>query len=220
MLALLSTLDVIAGDFRGAFIWLAVQVLVDATDGTLARTFRIGERLPHFDGARLDDIVDYLCYVFVPALLMLRAGLLPATWGIAVAAAILLSSAYGFGQTAAKIRTTDYFFTGFPSYWNVAAFYLYVLDWLPATNAAVLLTLAALVFAPLRFIYPSRTLAFSRLTIALSVAWAFLVLWMLWRLPATDGRWIAVSLVFPVYYAALSLWLDRTSRRTGPTPEA
>jgi hypothetical protein len=33
-------------------------------------------------------------------------------------------------------------------------------------------------------------------------------LWILWRLPATDGPWILVSLAFPVYYMALSLWLN------------
>ena len=31
---------------------------------------------------------------------------------------------------------------------------------------------------------------------------------MIWRLPATDGPWAILSLVFPVYYVALSLWLQ------------
>ncbi len=216
VLALLASLDVITGDFRGAFIWLGLQVLVDATDGMLARKLRVRERLPHFDGARIDDIIDYLCYVFVPALLLLRAGLLPATWDIAVLSAILLSSAYGFGQTAAKVEVPDHFFTGFPSYWNIVAFYLFVLEWPPAANAAVLLMLAALVFVPMRFVYPSRTRAFSMLTHALGVTWALIMFWMLWRLPVRDVRWLAVSFVFPVYYAALSIWLDRTS----PGPKA
>ena len=37
----------------------------------------------------------------------------------------LLASAYGFSQVNAK--TPDGFFLGFPSYWNIIAFYLYVL---------------------------------------------------------------------------------------------
>ncbi|RPI55221.1 MAG: CDP-diacylglycerol O-phosphatidyltransferase [Acidobacteria bacterium] len=212
VLALLATLEVIAGDYRRAFIWLTVQVLVDATDGLLARRLRVKERLPQFDGARLDDIVDYLCYVFVPVLLLLRANLLPAAWGVAIASAVLLSSAYGFSQTAAKRLTTDHFFTGFPSYWNVVAFYLYLLEWPPAANAAVLLVLALLVFVPLRYIYPSRTRTFATLTTVLGGAWALLMLWMLWRLPAKDSHWIAVSLVFPAYYMAASIRLDRRTR--------
>ena len=212
VLALLATLGVIAGNYRQAFIWLAIQILVDATDGVLARTLRVKERLPHFDGGRLDDIVDYLCYVFVPALFLLRADLLPPAWAVAVASAVLLSSAYGFSQTAAKVKAGDYFFTGFPSYWNVVALYLYLLEWPPAANAAILLTLALLVFVPFRYVYPSRTEAFATLTIGLGAAWGVLIAWILWRLPVKDGPWIAASLVFPAYYVALSVWLDRRTR--------
>jgi phosphatidylcholine synthase len=206
--ALLATLDVLADDYRGAFVWLGVQIFIDATDGVLARSLRVKERLPHFDGARLDDIIDYLCYVFVPVLLLLHAGLLPVGWGVWVGAAVLLSSAYGFSQTAAKVKTSDYFFTGFPSYWNLVAFYLFLLRWPAEVNAAILLTFAVLVFVPLRYVYPSRTETLRLPTIALGALWAILSLWILWRLPATDGPWTLVSLAFPVYYLALSLWLN------------
>jgi phosphatidylcholine synthase len=206
--ALLATRAVLAGDYRGAFFWLGVQIFIDATDGVLARALRVKERLPHFDGARLDDIIDYLCYVFVPVLLLLHAGLLPADWGIWVGAAVLLSSAYGFSQTAAKVKTTDHFFTGFPSYWNLVAFYLFLLQWPAGVNAAILLTFAVLVFVPLRYVYPSRTETLSLLTNLLGAVWAILALWILWRLPVTDGPWTLLSLAFPVYYLALSLWLN------------
>jgi phosphatidylcholine synthase len=212
VLALVAMRDVIAGDFRRAFLWLGLQVVIDATDGLLARRLRVSERLPHVDGARLDDIVDYLCYVFVPAMILLEAELLPAQWGGVVASAILLASAYGFSQTAAKVKTTDYFFTGFPSYWNIVAFYLYVLQWPAVVNGILLLVLAALVFVPLRYVYPSRTATGARTTVALGLAWAAIVAGMLWRLPAREPVWIAVSLVFPVYYVVLSIWLDRRSR--------
>ena len=206
--ALLATLAVLAGDYRAAFFWLGVQIFIDATDGALARALRVKERLPHFDGARLDDIIDYLCYVFVPVLLLLHARLLPAAWGVWVGAAVLLSSAYGFSQTAAKVKTTDYSFTGFPSYWNLVTFYLFLLQWSAEVNAAILLVFAVLVFVPLRYVYPSRTQTLSLLTNVLGALWAVLSLWILWRLPATDGPWVVVSLAFPVYYMALSLWLS------------
>lgn len=214
ILALLATLDVIAADYRRAFFWLGAQILVDATDGLLARALRVKERLPHFDGARLDDIIDYLCYVFVPMLLLLHAGLLPDRWGVAVAAAVLLASAYGFSQTAAKVKATDYFFTGFPSYWNLVAFYMFVLQLAPALNAAILMAFAVLVFVPLRYVYPSRTATLRGLTNALAALWGVSLSWMLWQLPIRDALWIALSFVFPAYYAVLSLWLDWRSRRT------
>ena len=94
------------------------------------------ERIPWFDGAKLDDITDYLTYVFVPALFVWRGALVPNAWVLPVVTPILLSSAYGFNRTDAK--TSDHFFTGFPSYWNVVTFYLLVARWPSEVNAAIL----------------------------------------------------------------------------------
>jgi phosphatidylcholine synthase len=211
--ALLATLAVVAGDYRAAFIWLGVQIFIDATDGVLARALRVKERLPDFDGARLDDIIDYLCYVFIPVLLLLHAGLLPAGWGVAVGILVLLASAYGFSQTAAKVKTTDFFFTGFPSYWNLVALYMFLLGLRQEVNAAILLIFAVLVFVPLRYVYPSRTVTLSGVTNVFGAVWAILTVWLVWRLPASDGPWVWLSLSFPVYYFVLSFYLDARSRR-------
>lgn len=213
--ALLATLNVFAAHFREAFIWLAVQIFIDATDGFLARTLRVKERLPYFDGDTLDNVIDYLCYVFVPVLLIIRANLLPeGGWEFYIGSAVMMASAYGFSRTDAKVQAGgEYFFTGFPSYWNVVAFYLYI--WRPTqeTAAWILLVLALLVFVPLRFVYPSRTRTLRTLTILIGSAWGAITSWMLWRLPATDGPWLWLSLIFPAYYAGLSFWLDWKTRR-------
>ena len=212
--ALAATLAVIQSDYRAAFLWLGLQIFIDATDGALARALEVKERLPQFDGARLDDIIDYLTYVFVPVLLTLHAGIIPTTApGLAVASAVLLSSAYGFSQTAAKVKATDYFFTGFPSYWNLVILYLHLLDFSQSANMFVLVVFAILVFVPLRYVYPSRTKTLRGLTTVLAFAWSTLLLWLTWRLPDKPTAWIMVSLIFPVYYGGLSLWLDHRSRR-------
>src|ERR1035437_5498605 len=65
------------GNYGLAFIWLTVATVIDCTDGTLARRVGVKQVLPHFDGARLDDIVDYLNYVLVPVVLAYHAGLIP-----------------------------------------------------------------------------------------------------------------------------------------------
>jgi phosphatidylcholine synthase len=212
VLALAATISVFDGRFRDAFLWLSAATFVDTTDGWLARALQVKQRLPGFDGARLDDIVDYLTYVFVPVLLILRAGLLPEGLSYGVGGLVLLASAYGFGQVEAKVATTDHFFTGFPSYWNIVALYLYVWRLPPAVNAVLLSALAVLVFVPIRYVYPSRTTTLKIPTIVLGALWAALVIVAIWRLPATDGPWLALSLVFPVYYTLLSLYLHSRDR--------
>jgi phosphatidylcholine synthase len=207
VLALAATLAVFDGRFRDVFLLLALATFIDTTDGWLARGLRVKERLPGYDGARLDDIVDYLTYVFVPVLLVMRAGLLPPSSGLAVGALVLLASAYGFGQVEAKVATSDHFFTGFPSYWNIVALYLYVWRLPEVANAVLLSALAALVFVPIRYVYPSRTVTLRVPTLVLGAIWAVLVLVAIWRLPATGGPWLNLSLVFPVYYTALSFYL-------------
>lgn len=210
VLAFLAATDIFEHDYRTAFFWLYLQVVVDATDGVLARRLGVRERLPWFNGAKLDDIVDYLCYVFVPALFVWRALLVPDRWSIVVVAAMLLSSAYGFNREDAK--TDDHFFLGFPSYWNIAVFYLFVARWPPEVNAAILLALAVLVCVPIRYLYPSRGGAFQRTTVVLGSAWGALMLLMLWQLPAVSRPVFFVSLVFPAYYVLVSLWLEMRRR--------
>jgi phosphatidylcholine synthase len=216
VLAFVAAVDAFAGDYRRAFLLLAAATAIDAVDGALARAARVKERTPQVDGGRLDDIVDYLTFVFVPALIVVRAGLVPAAMGVPVASAILLSSAYGFSQAHAK--TSDGLFTGFPSYWNIVVLYLYVLGLAPAVNVAVLLALAVLVFVPIGYVYPSRTPTLRALTIVLGTIWAVLVVAMIWSLPAPPRPLVASTLVFPAYYFGLSLVLQagRTKGRGRP----
>jgi phosphatidylcholine synthase len=206
VIALLATAMTVAHNFRAAFIYLVVAVFVDATDGWLARAVRVKERLPHFDGGMLDNIIDFLTYVFVPALIVWQADLVPAAFPIC--SAMLVSSLYGFCRTDAKGDGGEYFFTGFPSYWNIVVAYLVMLQLSQRANAIWLVTFAVLVFVPIRYIYPSRTRALQRSTLVLGTMWGALFVWLIWRLPATDGPWAAISLAFPVYYVLLSLWLQ------------
>ena len=192
--------------YQDAFVWLFVAVVVDATDGLLARRLEVSTRLPRFDGAKLDDIVDYLTYVFVPAFFVWHALLVPDRWAMPIVAAMLVSSAYGFNRVDAK--TEDHFFTGFPSYWNVAAFYLFVAGWPRGVNAAVLALLALLVFVPIRYVYPSRTPAWRMPTILLGSLWGVLMIAMLWSVPDVPRPLFWASLAFPLYYVALSLGLE------------
>ncbi len=210
VLAFLSIVAVVSGRIREAFFWLAVSIVVDSTDGALARAFDVRLRLPQVNGAHLDDIVDYLTFVLVPAFLLYQTGCLPDGWGLAVVFAVLIVSVIAFSTADAK--TADHFFTGFPSYWNIVAFYLYALRTPRAVNGVVLLFLCLLVFVRVGWVYPSRTKTLRLFTITFGCAWGVLMLLLLWQLPLVDRPLLVVSLAFPLYYTVLSLVLH--SRRT------
>jgi phosphatidylcholine synthase len=209
--AFAATLAVFDERYRAAFLLLVAATFVDGTDGVLARLARVKEATPNFDGARLDDIVDYLTFVFVPVLLLYRAGDLPPVWGGVAATIVLLSSAYGFCRTDAK--TEDNFFTGFPSYWNIVAVYLHAAGLAAAVNAGILLLLSALVFVRTGYVYPTRTPVLRGLTIALGAVWGLMVLGIILLMPDVPGWLVFGSLFFPVYYTVLSFTLDA---RRGP----
>jgi phosphatidylcholine synthase len=210
--AFAATIDIFNGRYRAAFMLMAVATAIDASDGVLARLARVKEVTPGFDGARLDDIVDYLTFVFVPILLLFRAGDLPSQWGGIVAGVVLLSSAYGFSATDAK--TMDDFFTGFPSYWNIVALYLHAGGLPAAANAAILLALSGMVFVRIGYVYPTRTPVLRGLTLALCAAWGLTIVAIILRLPDVPGALLIASLLFPVYYTVLSLTLNARRRRT------
>lgn len=197
--------------FRWSFVLMIVATLIDATDGTLARAIHIKETLPGFDGRRLDDIVDFLTYTCLPLLLIWRAPhLLPSGWEF-ILLLPLVASAYGFCQVSAK--TDDGYFLGFPSYWNLVAFYLYALQplpgWIPVT---LLVLLSLLTFVPARYLYPSQRGRLNLVTTALGSLWGLLLAWILYEMPTTpvEGstaqRAALLSLFFPIYYLAAS-WL-------------
>jgi len=213
----LLALDAVSRDqFGTAFDWMVLAFILDATDGTMARRARVKEVVPEFDGARLDDIVDYLNYVFVPVFLAVQANLLPAGWfGIVIASMPLLASGYGFCQAGAK--TPDHFFTGFPSYWNIVVFYLYVLAAPLWFNVAVLVILSVLVFVPIRYLYPSRGTKFRKRTYLLALLWGVAVIWLLFQFPSPSRFLAMISLAFPAYYMGASLKLHLSTPPSTPT---
>ena len=207
--ALLTRPDRVMDDYRFCFLLMFVGTVIDATDGTLARLVRIKETVPEFDGRRLDDLIDFLMYTCLPLLLIDRAGLVPANyrWVLLVA---LGASAYGFSQT--DIKTADGAFLGFPSYWNVVAFYLFALPITGEWAVGVILVLAVLTFVPSRYPYPTQPGPINRLMLVLSLPWAvlmFLCVIRHWHFSPPRSL-VGLSAGYPTLYLAvawgMSLW--------------
>lgn len=200
------------GSFRLAFILMMAATAIDATDGWLARKARVKEVLPAFDGRALDDLVDFHTYASLPLLLLWRAGTLPdgLAWLLLLP---LLSSAYGFSQVKAK--TDDGFFLGFPSYWNVVAFYLYMLHAPVWVSVTLIVTLAGLTFVPTPYIYATQGGPFARLINAGAVIWFVLLGLVLFGRTDNSRTLAVVSLIYPLTYLALSAGIAiRRSRHT------
>lgn len=209
----LSILAINERNWQLAFVWMAVAVFVDSFDGLLARSVQVKRVLPEFDGALLDNIVDYLNYVFVPAYFLYHADLLPGELQLFVPAVILLTSAYQFCQSDAK--TDDHYFKGFPSYWNIVVFYLVLLQWEAWINGIILLFLSVMIFVPLKYIYPSRTSILPRLTMGLGLIWAVINLMILVQYPNYAPVLLWLSLAYVVYYCALTGFVMLQDRKGG-----
>jgi phosphatidylcholine synthase len=157
-------------DWEGLFAWLGVALLIDGLDGPLARLVGVRDHLPRFSGERLDLVVDFLTYVFVPAVALVEAHLLEGALGELLAAAILVSSLYHFSDL--KSKAGDNAFVGFPAVWNLVAFYLFAFGAGVAATSAVVALCIALTFVPTRWVHPIRVRPARPLTIALMSIWA------------------------------------------------
>ena len=195
------------GHFHDALIVMAIALFIDSTDGPIARFLNVRAQAPFFDGSLLDNIVDYLTYVAVPVFFMLRVGTLADDIaGLAIGSFIMVASAYAFCRTDAK--TPDYYFRGFPSYWNLVAFYLFCLQLPVVANSGLLIVLATMEFLPVKFVYPNRTKPLRRLTLTLASIWAVVTALMLPAAPSYNPALLCVSLAFIVYYFGLSLTIN------------
>lgn len=209
-LGLLALYAIYQHEFLLAFWLMSATIFIDAVDGVFARTMKVKEVVPNIDGALLDNIVDFFTYTLVPCFFLLVTDLLPDTWRILCVMAITFSSAYQFTQIDAK--TSDHFFKGFPSYWNIAVFYLFFWQFNSWTNMGVLLILSILSFVPIKYVYPSRldyltSSKYLRLgMVVLTVVWGLATLGLLWLYPETNHLLVGVSVGYLLFYLGISLY--------------
>lgn len=199
ILAFWSLMLIVQGDVRGSLIVLALAAVIDSVDGTLSRRAEVTKYAPNIDGALMDNIIDYLTWVFLPvfwAYTFLDVSFL-------IGSLVLITSLFGFSNTQAK--TDDNFFRGFPSYWNFVVLYLYVLGAGAWVSSAVMLILAILVLVPIKFVYPSRTEKWQRTTLILAIPYAAMIAYMLFYLQETPLALTISSFYYPLYYLFISV---------------
>ena len=203
--ALFAIHAVLEGKYEAAFVWLGVALIIDGIDGAFARAVDVGRRLPDFSGEKLDLVIDYVTYVFVPALALQLGGYLTGAWGGVLAGLILLSSLFHFSHLGSK--ADDHCFVGFPAVWNVVAFYIFAFAPPGWAVSGLILLCVGLTFVPMRWLHPLRVVQFQRVNIAMCVLWAAAATWTVAMGFPANLVALAVLAVVAVYGVGLSvLW--------------
>lgn len=194
-----------------ALCLMAITVFIDAVDGTLARMTNIKKVLPKIDGALLDNLVDYVNYVITPCFfLLVKPDMLPHNLSLLLIAAVTITSSYQFCQSDAK--TPDHFFKGFPCYWNITIFYMFLFNTSATTNAIILTILSILIFVPVKYVYPSRLdyLTNSKILKILmhccSIIYGISSVCLLINYPDTNTIWLTLSMIYVGMYLYLSFY--------------
>jgi len=199
--ALLALIAAVGADWPKMFVWLGIALIIDGVDGTFARRLHTAELLPRWSGDVLDLVVDILTYVFVPAYAIATSGLLPQVLAIPLGAIIVVTGSLYFADR--QMKTTDYYFRGFPALWNVAAFYLFLLKLPPWLGAVAVVALAALTFVPFHVVHPVRISHLRAITVAALAVWALLAI-----IAVADGLapgfWTVAALcVLAIYFVGI-----------------
>src|SRR6202451_4572945 len=199
--ALLAVMAAVGADWPKMFVWLGIALIIDGVDGTFARRLHTAELLPRWSGDVLDLVVDILTYVFVPAYAIATSGLLPQVFAIPLGALIVVTGSLYFADR--QMKTSDYYFRGFPALWNVAAFYLFLLKLPPWFGALAVVALAALTFVPFHVVHPLRILHMRAITVAALIVWALLAV-----IAVADGLapgfWtVAMLCVLAIYFVGI-----------------
>jgi len=203
----LTLLAIWESNFRLAIVYIIVAMFIDGFDGMLARWFHVKEYARGIDGGLLDNIIDYLNYVVVAALLLIKAdNVLPPGFEVIGAISILITSGFQFSQVDAKTDDSAYFFKGFPSYWNIVVIYMMLLGWNPWINLFILALCNVLVFVPVKYLYPSRNTRLRRLTLGLTYLYGALGIWGLLQYPSVPEWVVWASFIYVGYYALLSFF--------------
>ena len=170
VLGFLAIISIFNNDLVGAFLWLGLALLIDGIDGSLARKIGVLDKTPNIDGSTLDNVIDYLNYVIIPALMIYWFQMVPNGWEIILPAGIFAVSLYTFANI--NMKTNDYYFSGFPAVWNIVVLYFYILNTHPIINVIIILLLFIFTFIPIKFVHPLRVKKIRNLTIFCTVLWS------------------------------------------------
>ncbi|AJY46881.1 phosphatidylcholine synthase [Martelella endophytica] len=168
-LAFLGVVAAAEGRFVSMFWWLGLALLVDGIDGPIARRLRVSEVLPSWSGVMLDNIIDYVTYVLLPAFALYQSHMIGEPLSFLAAALIVVSSAIYYADSGMK--TDENFFSGFPVVWNMVVFSFFVIEPSSLVAMAIVIVSVVLTFLPINFLHPVRVKRLRPLNLAMFFLW-------------------------------------------------
>ena len=201
VLSMFAMLAAVEGKWSLMFLWLVLALLVDGIDGPLARRYDVETNWPTYDGVLMDLIVDYLTYVFIPAYALFKSGLLGGMAGWLAIIAIVYGSVVYFADT--RMKTQDKSFSGFPACWNMVVLVLFAIAPPPTVILIIVVGLTVAMFLNLKFIHPTRTKRWRKLSLPISCAWVFFAAWAAY-VDFAEGNWAHWGLVATSIYLCLA----------------
>ena len=206
VLGFLAIISILNNDLVGAFLWLGLALLIDGIDGALARKVGVLDKTPNIDGSTLDNVIDYLNYVIIPALMIYWFQMVPNGWEIILPAGMFAVSLYTFANM--NMKTNDYYFSGFPAVWNIVVLYFYILNTHPIINVIIILLLFIFTFIPIKFVHPLRVKKIRNLTIFCTVLWSATTLKLVTTNPdinlfAEQKIVLLIWIVCSIYFATI-----------------
>lgn len=201
VLSMLAMLAAVEEKWDLMFLWLVVALVVDGVDGPLARRYDVKRNWPTYDGVLMDLIIDYLTYVFIPAYALFKSGLLPGWTGWLAIIAITYASVVYFSDT--RMKTKDNSFSGFPACWNMVVLVMFALRPGFEITLIVVLALCVAMFVPFKFIHPTRTMRWRRLSLSIAIAWTIFAGWAAW-VNFHPGSWAHLGLAGTSIYLMLA----------------
>lgn len=206
VLGFLAIISILNNDLVGAFLWLGLALLIDGIDGSLARKIGVLDKTPNIDGSTLDNVIDYLNYVIIPALMIYWFQMVPNGWEIILPAGMFAVSLYTFANL--NMKTNDYYFSGFPAVWNIVVLYFYILNTHPIINVIIILLLFVFTFIPIKFVHPLRVKKIRNLTIFCTVLWSATTLKLVTTNPdinlfAEQKIVLLIWIVCSIYFATI-----------------
>ena len=206
VLGFLAIISILNSDAVGAFLWLGLALLIDGLDGSLARKIGVTDKTPNIDGSALDLVIDYLNYVIIPALMIYWFQFVPPGWEIYIPAGIVAVSLYTFANI--NMKTSDYYFSGWPAIWNILVLYFYILGTNLWINLIVIIILYILTFVPIKFVHPLRVKNLRNYTIFATVLWGASTLKLVTANPninlfLEEKIVMAIWILCSIYFASL-----------------